>query len=273
MPELAEVETFRTQIEKEFLGEQIVSFESRHKRSTRRHSDLGKLALAIEDQKIEKVLRNGKYLSFQLSSGECLNVHLRMSGRFLMFDLAVDSSDYPLHSHVVLKTKRMALVFIDPRTFGEFWLTKDLPIEALRGIDAVNSTKDERISALAKFKKSTRPVKSILLDQMIISGIGNIYADEICAASKIRPNKKMSQLTKNQLELVATNIYELLCLAIEDRGSSLRDESFKDLYGEIGNYQKRHIVHARKTCRNCEHEITKTKVAGRSTYFCPKCQK
>lgn len=273
MPELAEVETFRQQLEPLLLNRRIEEIQLFHPRSTRRHFDKKLFVREVTGKNIESVSRFGKYLTFKLSSGKFLNVHLRMSGRFLSFDReSFDISICPKHTHVVILTKENAIAFIDPRTFGEFWLSESATPEILKGIDAYETSEDQIKENLLKFSQSKRPIKSLLLDQNVLSGIGNIYADEICATSKVLPTKKMSEMNQSEFVKISKSCRIVLKDAIESRGSSLRDESFRDLNGEIGKFQIHHLVHARKTCSRCGFKISKTKVAGRSTYFCANCQ-
>lgn len=273
MPEIAEVETIRLQLVEKLLDEQIESFESFHRRSIRRHFSPEEISARVVGEKIIGFIRHGKYLAIELSSGDYLNIHLRMSGRLLIIPVGeFKVGKLPKHSHVRIRTKRYFLVFIDPRTFGELWVTISMTDEMSNGIDALNGSHKEKLSQLENYAKSSRPLKSILLDQNILSGIGNIYADEICSDARVRPTRNMNELNKNDFVSLLNSIDNVLSQAVTNRGSSLRDESFRDLYGEIGLQQKFHVVHARKTCRKCGTGIVKTKIASRSTYFCPSCQ-
>jgi len=272
MPELAEVETFKIQLSKELIGETIIRVKVNHLRSIRRHETPKEFIDLLVNQKIIDITRFGKYLALHLENGLILNAHLRMSGRFLKNASCVDD---PKHSHIILETKNNRVVFVDPRTFGEMWITKSVTQETTVGIDALLSDKTELQNILTNLGAvSKRPIKSVLLDQKYISGIGNIYADEICAESKLDINKRICDLTKREIEELVVSIKAVFNKAVKYRGSSLRDESFVDLYGKIGQYQKFHIVHAKKDmlCGNCSGQITKTKIAGRTSYFCENCQ-
>ena len=118
------------------------------------------------------------------------------------------------------------------------------------------------------------PIKAFLLDQQEISGIGNIYANEICAHARINISRRICDLKDKEIYQLIRSTKIILKKAIKLRGSSLRDESFVDLYGKIGGFQKFHQVHARagQQCNECGSEIIRTKIAGRSSYLCPKCQ-
>ncbi len=273
MPELAEVETFKRQLEPVLLNQRIVSINLYHQRSTRRHPDKEKFIEEVQGKVVNQISRYGKYLTFHLSSGNYLNVHLRMSGRFLMYESSdFDLLNCPKHSHVVIQTQKDAIVFIDPRTFGEFWLTNSPTPELEKGIDAFDSTEAQVRDKILERSWSKRPIKAILLDQNILSGIGNIYADEILANSKILPSRSISDLSEFEVLKITKACKSVLGKAIDAHGSSLKDESFRDLNGEIGKYQTQHFVHARKKCARCNGEISTTKISGRTTYYCEKCQ-
>lgn len=275
MPEIAEVETFRYQLEPLLVGQSITSFTSSHPRSTRRHDSSQEVSNAVVGKSIISVNRHGKYLAIVFDDDTHLNIHLRMSGRLIVSDInEYDELNNPKHSHVVFSTDKHVFVFIDPRTFGEIWVTSGVTKESLKGIDALNSTSDEITDVLKECSKSKRMLKAFLLDQNFLSGIGNIYADEICFEAKIRPDALLNSLSEKEMKVVAVAVGKIINRACELRGSSLRDESFRDLYGEIGSYQKEHQVHAKagEKCI-CGSEILKIKVASRTTYFCENCQK
>lgn len=294
MPELVEVETFRSQLEEILIGESINSVEVYHLRSIRRHGSIKEFTNLLVGKKIVEISRFGKYLTLQLSDpsvilseGACperaervewegskmyLNIHLRMSGRFLLNN---DPTEDPKHSHIIINTDKFRLLFIDPRTFGEMWVTSETTPEISRGIDALLASNVELQKVLMKLSvKSSKSIKTILLDQQYISGIGNIYADEICAHAGINVARRICDLKDKEIYQLVRSTKIVLKKAIKLRGSSLRDESFRDLHGHIGRFQKFHQVHARagQPCYVCGSEIVRTKIAGRSSYFCPLCQ-
>lgn len=274
MPEIAEVETFKRQLEPLLVGKTIISCETFHPRSTRRHISGKEFQEKLTGRQVKSFVRHGKYLAARLDNESYLNIHLRMSGRLLVARTSeYKKADNPKHSHIIFSTDENVFVFVDPRTFGEMWLSNGVPKEHSKGIDAFKSTNEELLKVLLENSKSNRTLKGFLLDQSYITGIGNIYSDEICFAAKINPSTKLCELSDKDFEKIVQAIKRVIPLACDLRGSSLRDESFKDLYGEIGSYQKEHKVHAKagEPCE-CGAEIIKTKVAGRSTYFCRVCQ-
>ncbi len=271
MPEIAEVETIRLQLDQLIVNKEISDFVSTHPRSTRRHVDAQEIRNALIGTKVRTTSRHGKYLTLNFDEHD-LNIHLRMSGRLLARDLKeYDSSQNPKHTHVIIKTLDHVILFVDPRTFGELWL--DDMSHLNKGIDALAGT--EKLLDAFMNLNTNRMLKAVFLDQNFIAGIGNIYADEICANAKVLPIRRVNELTKDELDRLAVSTTKVIKEAVENRGSSLRDESFSDLFGELGQYQKLHLVHDRfdQQCFECGASIVKVKVAGRSTYFCPKCQK
>lgn len=274
MPEIAEVETFKRQLEPLLIGQKIVSCDTFHPRSTRRHKSNRDFINKLVGREVVTFARHGKYLAAILDNGSYLNIHLRMSGRLLVSKkLEYKREENPKHSHIIFETLNDVFVFVDPRTFGEMWITDSMPIEHDKGIDALNSSSGELQKMLKANLKSKKTLKSFLLDQQFITGIGNIYSDEICYHAKVHPAMPLNALDEKSVSKVVLAIKVVLPLACELRGSSLRDESFRDLYGEIGSYQKEHKIHAKagEPCE-CGAEIQHIKVAGRSTYFCPSCQ-
>lgn len=272
MPELVEVETFRSQLEEIIINESIKSVEVYHLRSIRRHASVEEFTNLLVGRKITEITRFGKYLALHLDNGIFLNIHLRMSGRFLINDVKEDD---PKHSHVIINTDNYRLLFIDPRTFGEMWITTEPTPELGRGIDALLAPNVDLQKVLMKLAvKSTKAIKAVLLDQQYISGIGDIYADEICAHAGINVSRRICDLKDKEIYQLVRSTKIILKKAIKLKGSSLRDESFVDLTGRIGGFQKFHQVHARagQPCNVCGSEIVRSKIAGRSSYFCPKCQ-
>ena len=274
MPEIAEVETFKRQLEPLLVGKTIISCETFHPRSTRRHKNAKDFISKVQGGHIVSFERHGKYLALVFDNNSRLNIHLRMSGRLLVSKKNEYNPELnPKHSHIIFSTDENVFIFVDPRTFGEMWVTENSTQEHEKGVDALTSSEKDLFEVLDNARKSKRTLKGFLLDQSEITGIGNIYSDEICFNAKIYPAKQLNLLSDDDVKRIIKAIKVVIPRACELRGSSLRDESFRDLYGEIGSFQKEHKVHA-KAGEHCEcgATIEKTKVAGRSTYYCPKCQ-
>ncbi len=280
MPEGPEVETVRRDLERLVVGSHIVSVRATGRRSVRRYGD-GPEALAafeadVAGMSITGTGRLGKYVWLQVELdgiASALMIHLRMSGQVRFHQ---PNDPLAAHTHIVFCLDSGAeLRFVDPRTFGEVWCTDD-PIRGLShiGPDAVVAAGESKQFVIAlRARKS--PTKAVLLDQGFVAGIGNIYSDEICFAAKVRPTRRASDLTKPQAMRIAEQTIAVLTQAIEGRGSSLRDRQYVDLLGEGGNASANHFVYDRmgQPCFRCGRVIERTKIAGRSSYFCRICQK
>jgi formamidopyrimidine-DNA glycosylase len=279
MPELPEVETLRRDLEKEIVSKRIKSVEVSGNRSIRRHNDAEEFRARLEGRKIVSVRRSGKYLLVGLDADQdVLVVHLGMSGQVLR----VKSPKEPLakHTHVVITfTQAGQLRFVDPRTFGELFVTKSDDVEkavpelAHLGFDPVDDVMSwNRFGALLAQRHSQ--LKPLLMDQKFVAGIGNIYSDEILFAAGLRYDRISDSLSDQEVRRLYRGMIETLSEAIKHRGSSLADEQYKDLFGEIGDYQGQHQVYDREgqACRRCRHPIVRLKVTGRSSYMCETCQ-
>lgn len=279
MPELPEVETIRRDLEKEIVSKRVKSVEVFGKRSVRRHKDEDEFKARLEGRKILSVRRSGKYLLVGLDSDQdVLVVHLGMSGQLLR----VKSPKEPMakHTHVVITfTQAGQLRFVDPRTFGELFVTqsddveKAVPELAHLGFDPVDDVMSwNRFGALLAQRHSQ--LKPLLMDQKFVAGIGNIYSDEILFAAGLRYDRASDSLSAQEVRRLYRGMIETLADAIKHRGSSLADEQYRDLFGVVGDYQGQHQVYDREgqACRRCRHPIVRLKVTGRSSYMCEACQ-
>jgi formamidopyrimidine-DNA glycosylase len=171
------------------------------------------------------------------------------------------------------------LRFVDPRTFGEMFVTRpdrieeEVPDLAHLGFDPLDDIMTwTRFSDLLHAKKSK--LKPLLMDQRFVAGIGNIYADEILFASGLRWDRSSETLTAQDVRRLYRCMVETLQDAVKHRGSSLADEQYRDLFGDVGGFQSHHQVYDREgqNCRRCRSVITRIKANGRSTFLCPQCQ-
>jgi len=278
MPELPEVETVRRGLQQHVAGRRIVRVEVGRERVVRRTSREA-LVHGLTDAVVLSADRRGKYLLLPLDSGDSAMIHLRMSGQVL---LAAGNAPRPAHTHVALTLDdRRELWFVDPRTFGEMvvfdpdHVAVEVPELARLGIDPIAERFDRR--DLAQIVRSTRrALKPLLLDQHAIAGIGNIYADEILHAARLRPDREASSLDGRAISRLHTSIVDVLRSAIEAGGSTLGDAQYVDLMGSSGSYQDDHHVYGRtgERCRTCGRGwIRHTVSGGRSTHFCPVCQR
>jgi formamidopyrimidine-DNA glycosylase len=279
MPELPEVETIRRDLEKEIVSKRIKSVEVTGQRSVRRHQNSAEFIERLEGRKVVSVKRAGKYLLIGLDGDkDVLVVHLGMSGQVLR----AKSAKEPLakHTHVVMTfTQAGQLRFVDPRTFGELFVTqtdeldKAVPELAHLGFDPVDDVMSwTRFGALLAQRHAQ--LKTLLMDQKFIAGIGNIYSDEILFAAGLRYDRISDSLSAQEVRRLYRGMVETLSEAIKHRGSSLADEQYRDVFGEIGDYQGQHQVYDREgqACRRCRNEIVRLKIAGRSSYMCEICQ-
>jgi formamidopyrimidine-DNA glycosylase len=266
MPELPEVETVVQTLRPILKGRRIVNILlNRTDIITPAGFDL---VNALNNRKITDISRRGKRIIFHLDDGNRFYIHLGMSGR-----LMVVKKDSPMakHTHLLIDFEGSQLRFVDPRRFGGiFWLGAQLSTGEGMGPEPLTV----RPAQLAKLlSQSSRAIKNVLLDQTILAGLGNIYADEALFTSRIHPLTPAKSLSKQQIEKLNRAIKLVLRRAIEHRGSTLRD--YRDPNDEAGKFQKLHQVYHRNgnPCPVCKTIIEKIVLGGRSTHFCPKCQK
>lgn len=278
MPELPEVETIRRGLEREVVGKRVKSVDVTGLRSIRRHKTKKDFIARLEGAKIKSAKRRGKYLVMPLDTGDVLVAHLRMSGQLRR---AQPKDPLEKHTHVVLTfTQGGQLRFVDPRTFGELFvttpdsLTEAVPELAEIGFDPVDEPLSVTDFARRLLARPDVKLKQLLTDQSFIAGIGNIYSDEILWHSGLRWDRTPRELSNMEIRRLFRSIVEVLHDAIKHRGSTLSDQQYVDLAGKGGDYQELHEVYDRagQSCRRCRATITKAKFAGRSTFFCPSCQ-
>ncbi len=279
MPELPEVETIRRDLDKEVVGKRVKTVDVTGMRSIRRHPNKKHFIGKLEGKKITGVQRRGKYLLLKLEGGDILVVHMGMSGQLLKAKGGVKDPP-PKHTHVVITfTQGGQLRFVDPRTFGELFVTtadeleQQVPELAHLGFDPIDDVMSwTRFGELLVARKAK--LKALLMDQKFVAGIGNIYSDEILWAAGLRYDRPSDRLTSQEVRRLYRAMIETLQDAIKHRGSSLADEQYVDLYGAMGDYQSQHKVYDREgqSCRRCRSTISRVKVNGRSSFLCPQCQ-
>jgi len=271
MPELPEVETIRRQLAPLVAGRSLARVEIRDERWSGALSP-SELAAALEGRRIETLTRRGKYLLWSLQDDVFLAQHLRMTGSLLW-----DPAGEPAHTRVVLHLKPRAVVVVtDPRRFGtgQLMLGEDA-VEAFFGARLGLEPLDERFTAehLRAVAKGRRaPVKSLLLDQRRIAGVGNIYADEALYRARIHPLRPAGRLSREQSSDLHKGLVDALLAGIGAKGASIDD--FRHIDGVRGAFQDEFLVHRRagEPCARCGGEIVKMVVAGRGTYVCEGCQ-
>lgn len=283
MPELPEVETVRRGLAPVMEGSVIARAEVN--RPDLRWPFPERMAERLTGQRVERLRRRSKYILADLSGGETLLIHLGMSGRMLVSGdpLGVFVHEHPAaqkHDHVVLHMQSGARVtFNDPRRFGAMDLMPTATAEAHKLLAVLGPEplgNDFHESHLIEaFKGKNSPVKSALLDQRIVSGLGNIYVCEALFRAKIRPTSKAGKISTPRLQALVPIIRQVLSEAIEAGGSSLRD--FRQADGELGYFQHSFDVYGREgeACRTpgCTAEISRIVQSGRSSFFCAQCQR
>jgi formamidopyrimidine-DNA glycosylase len=276
---LPEVEVVRRDLEKEIVGKRIKIVDVPGRiRAVRRHLQRNQFTEPLEGQNITGVERRGKYLVLGLDGGDALVVHLGMSGQLRRAKSARDTT--LKHTHVVITfTQGGQLRFVDPRTFGEMFVTHSDDIEkeveelAHLGYDPLETAVSwDYFGEMLRARKTK--LKALLMDQKFMAGIGNIYSDEILFTAGLRWDRMSDSLSSEEIRRLYRAIGEVLQDAVKYRGSSLADEQYVDLFGQPGDYQHHHKVYAREgeACRRCRRPIARSKVGGRSTFYCEACQ-
>lgn len=273
MPELPEVETIKRTLNLELKGRKFVGAEVYYAPIIAEPNVL-EFQEKIIGHTIQEMKRLGKWLIFDLDDYVLLS-HLRMEGRYLF---RTPNEEVLKHEHVVFTLDDgRSFRYQDTRKFGRMYLLKkeeayQRPPLSLLGLEPW----DEKLTIAYlkdKLKHKTIPVKSALLDQTIITGIGNIYDNEILFLSRIRPTKRANQLTKKELELIIENTRKVLSDAILLGGTTIR--SYHPKEGVNGLFQQKLYVHGKEgqPCSVCGSMIVKKFIQGRSSYYCPNCQK
>ncbi len=270
MPELPEVESTLQSVAPVLRGRTIESVEVLRPNMVKNHPTFAK---RLRGKRVLDIRRHGKYLWMELSEGLNLMIHLRMSGRLGLRKM----SDVPLFRERIRFSigNDLVLVFNDPRTLGRLWIIegndvmKD-PSMAKLGPDALTVTEDIFLNRLRK-KRGT--LKSVLLNQSFIAGVGNIYGDEACFLAKIDPRRNVSDLSDTEKKQLYKSVVKTLENGIRNMGTSFSD--FVDLFGKPGKNQLSLMVYGRKNqqCRACKEKLRSTKIAQRTTVWCPSCQK
>jgi formamidopyrimidine-DNA glycosylase len=272
MPELPEVETIRRDLQPLIIGRTITdAWVSDNAPRLVQLLTPDEFCRQLTGRRIEGLSRRGKYLILDLDAGMMWVVHLRMTGRFQHHTDACPDSPY-LRARFELDDGSR-LCFIDLRKFGMMWLVDDWAlVNPALGPEPLEDAFD-----LAAFrtvlKRRSAPIKAVLLDQTVLAGVGNIYADEALFAARVRPDRAANTLTKPAVARLYQGIRDVLHLALGNRGSSFRD--YVDAAGREGRNQLEVKVYRRtgQPCYTCGTEIRRTTVAGRSTHFCPRCQR
>jgi formamidopyrimidine-DNA glycosylase len=303
MPELPEVETVRRQLEKKVLRKKIQGLDLRYEGIIK--SSPTKFAEFIQEKEIEHISRKGKLLIFHFKGfSEAMHAHLKMTGQFLFVESGnIEAGIFPLlyastpggkksmgnfkeeqarkgvedkHTHAIIQFEDGSqLAFRDQRKFGYLKLLsaeEHKVIIARYGIDPLYREFSEE-SFIQIFKKRKKSLKGVLLDQQLVAGLGNIYVDEICHRSGLRPHRSVRRLSKTKKSELYRHTLEVISEALSADGTTFKD--FSTLDGGKGNFSYQLKVYGREgaACETCKAgTIKKTKHLGRGTHYCPECQ-
>ncbi|PIO83209.1 DNA-formamidopyrimidine glycosylase [Loigolactobacillus backii] len=272
MPELPEVETVRQGLRGLILNKTIDQVQVLWPKIV--NGDTEQFKQTLQGLTFIEIDRRGKYLLFRLSEQMTMVSHLRMEGKYRL-----NKQDDPVtkHTHVIFNfTDGTALRYLDVRKFGRMTLIKtgqEMTLPGLNKLGAEPTAQTFKIADFAKgLKRHKKAIKPTLLDQQVVAGLGNIYADEVLWLSGINPLQPANTLTDQQVKLLHDNIIAEMKQAIKAKGTTIR--SYTDAYGATGGFQLSLHVYGREgeACERCGGTIEKTRLAQRGTHFCPHCQ-
>ena len=271
MPELPEVETVKNGLKNKVLNKKITKCKILYS-GIIAYPDKDKFIKEITNQTISDIKRRGKFLLFELDDYYLIS-HLRMEGKYFIKD---KEESLNKHDHVIFElNNNEELRYNDTRKFGKMHLVKkdELDITPISKLGLEPWDDSLTTNYLKEKLNKKKAIKTLLLDQSIITGIGNIYADEILFLSKINPETLGCNLTKKNHQNIIDNTKKVLEKAIQSGGTTIH--TYTSVDGITGRFQQELLVHNKKgeQCPNCKTEILKIVVNGRGTYYCPKCQK
>jgi formamidopyrimidine-DNA glycosylase len=273
MPELPEVETVRERLAPALAGRRFARVEIRDPRLTRPF-DPQAVAAALEGERVREVVRRGKYLVVGFDSGRSLLIHLRMTGS-IRHAAAGTVADDPYRRAVVRLDDGSDVVYRDVRRFGTWLLVEPGELEPYLGARLGGEPLARTFTARRlgeRLSQRRAPIKAALLDQRTLAGMGNIYVDEALWRARIHPMRPANELEPREVALLTRGIKDALRTGIARQGATLRDYSTPD--GRRGRMQETFKVYGRtdEPCDRCGAPIEKTRVAGRGTWYCPRCQ-
>lgn len=285
MPELPEVETIRRDLIKQIINKKVKKVKIKKSRLVKNPNSF--FIKTLTANKIIRIDRIGKLVIFVLERAGYLLIHLKMTGQLIYIDdrhriagghsFGSDKMDYPnKYTHIIIEfVAGSCLYFNDQRTFGYMRIVSEEELSLIKerfGIEPL--TRNFTSKNWEKLFRNRRVnLKSLLLNQQLIAGIGNIYADEICFAARIKPTRLVNKLTKEEITELFVQTKKVIKRAIAKRGTTFN--SYVDTYGRTGNFVRHLKVYGRggEKCKKCDSEIKKIKLAGRGTHFCSRCQK
>jgi len=283
MPELPEVETIKRGLENKIVGKKIRDIIVGNFKIIK---SLSKSIFIneLKNKVIKKICRRGKYIIIDLYPKKNLVIHLGMTGLLIYpyvenCDEIISGKIKPKHNHVIFNFEdNTKLVFNDVRRFGKVYLVSDMrEVESINklGLEPLEECFSVEAFSHILEKKKKNKIKSLLMKQDIIAGLGNIYVNEILYRANIHPLRQISSLTKEESKKLYLEIKSVLTEAVKFGGSTVADEAYRDTNGEKGKFAKKLQIYARKgeLCKKCGNTIEVIKIEGRSTFFCLHCQK
>lgn len=274
LPELPEVETIRRSLRSKLIGQTITSVQLHLPKIVKMPSPEAFIE-TIAGKEIQDLDRRGKYLLVRLNDGLVLVFHLRMTGQLLYCPAADPMAK---HTHAIFELPNgYHLRFVDMRQFGTLYLVKEEDFALIKGLWTLGPEPLGADFTPESFRKSISKrkgnLKQVLLNQSFVAGIGNIYADEILFASGLHPERPAHTLSEEEQERLYHSIRKVIQAAIDHRGTSFRN--YVDGQGVAGGHQLYLQVYRKtgKPCQSCGEYIQRKRVAGRSSHFCPRCQK
>lgn len=276
MPELPEVETIVRELRPHVVNHKINKVEILRADCVGYPSRQA-FVKGVEKKRIKSLTRRGKYLIFNLNDGSSLIIHLRLSGQLLVFN--ANKKDLPKFERIKFYLSgNKVLSFVEPRVLGRaYWLKDDKIPDILKGLKNLGFEPiDKKFNfqyLYSKIKNRTAPIKNLLLDQAIASGVGNIYSDEALFISGIHPLRRANTLKECDIQKLAKALRHVINSGIKSKGTTVSDYLRPD--GSEGTYQFKSFVFDREgePCRICKTKIEFARIGNRRTRFCPKCQK
>ena len=279
MPELPEVETVRTQLDAQIRGATILDIQIW--KSGREKPAGEALRHFLEGKSVSEVQRRAKLLVWKFDDGSAMTAHLKMTGKFVFVDADYEPSK---HDRMLFRFSARGgsafggdndiyLVWNDVRKFGFVHAVSEKELENILSKYGPEPLESDVTYLVTRIKEpKTRTIKSALLNQQVIAGIGNIYADEACFRAGIRPTRRLGRLNENERVNLMTHVKELLREAVEQRGTSAND--YVDTEGKKGGFLSLLRVYGRtgEPCVNCKTPIKKIVLAQRGTHYCSECQ-
>lgn len=273
MPEMPEVESVRRSLQPHLTGRQIINVQVDLPRLIRCPSP-AQFADVLHNKRVQAVERRGKYLLLMLTDDWVLVVHLRMTGR-LQYVRPGEEIDRFAHIHFQLDNGD-CLIYADTRTLGTLHLLPQTELGQIRGLAGLGPEPLSAEFTIPYFcdmlAKRQSKIKSLLLNQQYVAGLGNIYVDESLAIAGIHPERTAASLTNDEVKALFAAINQVIGDGIDHGGTTLRD--YLNAEGKRGSHQQHLLVYGRKDepCRRCGTPIRRIELGGRGTHFCPQCQ-